>query len=149
MRGASWRVNERSGEWMRRQAEGRPQSPRSRFQPPSVSRPSRWGPWEQLPLPRQSSQALPRERLLGLEGSSSAEPGTGLTAPLQPRRGLGRALEQAWRWGSQVQEDRRVRWAQRRVCVCVVWCVCGVCVWCDVCVLVRERILSILCIYCW
>ena len=120
---------------MRRQAEGRPQSPRSRFQPPSVSRPSRWGPWEQLPLPRQSSQALPRERLLGLEGSSSAEPGTGLTAPLQPRRGLGRALEQAWRWGSQVQEDRRVRWAQRRVCVCVV-CVCGVCVWCDVCVCV-------------
>ena len=132
MRGASWRVNERSGEWMRRQAEGRPQSPRSRFQPPSVSRPSRWGPWEQLPLPRQSSQALPRERLLGLEGSSSAEPGTGLTAPLQPRRGLGRALEQAWRWGSQVQEDRRVRWAQRRVCVCVVWCVWCVCVWCGV-----------------
>jgi len=127
-------VNECSGEWMRRQAEGRPRSPRSRFQPPSVSQPSRWGPREQLPLPCQSSQALPRERLLGLEGSSSAEPGTGLTAPLQPRRGLGRALEQAWRcgkaWGpSQMglsgsggQESQMG--TEKDMCVCVCVCVC-------------------------
>lgn len=76
---------------MRRQAEGCPRSPHSRFQPPSVSWLSRWGPWEQLPLPHKSSQALPRERLLRLEGSSSVEPGpqADSTSPAPTRLGKG------------------------------------------------------------